>query len=177
MRTSPGRFAAAAILLLLGGGPAWSNGTSQCIKDAKNTFGECKDQCKSDFDDARALCKNVAPGCFEACIDGRSECVDTARQPLTDCLDACDATLHQHRLDCKASAGCGAPSDPCNTNATFIACMNPFQLDGFVCRDGCRDTFRLDVNARAALKACAKGFKACVKSCPPASPSGAFLDE
>jgi hypothetical protein len=177
MRTNAARLVAAAILLLLGGGAARANGNGQCIKDAKNTFTECKGQCKGDFDDARALCKNVSPGCFEACLDGRAECVDTARQPLTTCLDGCEATLHQHRLDCKASSGCGGSGNPCSSNASFIACMNPFQLDAFTCRDGCRDSFRLDTGSQAALKACAKGFKTCVKSCPPASPSGAFLGE
>jgi len=175
MRTHAARLAAAAVLLLTGGGVAYAG--SECIKDAKNTFNECKGQCKSDFDGARAECRGIQPACFEACLDARGDCIDAARQPLTTCLDSCQATLQSHRQACKTSSGCGGSSDPCHTNANFIACMNPFQLDAFICRDGCRDQFKLNTAAQAALKACATGFKGCVTSCPPASPSGAFLDE
>jgi hypothetical protein len=164
-------------LLLLGGTVLGSSGVKSCVTDAKDTYVECKTQCKSDFDDARGLCHGVAPGCFDACIDGRTDCVTAARQPLTDCLQGCEDALSQARQACRASSGCGGSSDPCSTNANFIACMNPAQLTAFTCRDACRDNFRLDPNAQAALKACAKGFRACVKSCPPASPSGAFVSE
>ncbi len=177
MRTMGAGVLAAIAMLALGGGMARASGVSSCLKDAKNTFGECKNQCQTAFLDAKALCKNVSPGCFAACVDGRSACVDTAREPLTSCLDGCETTLQGHRHDCKASFGCGGSSDPCSSNAAFIACMDPFQLVAFTCRDGCRDSFRLDVAAQAALKACTKGFNGCVKLCPPASPSGAFLDE
>jgi len=154
---------AAALLLLVGGSVVRAN---PCIDDARNTYGECKGQCKDDFNDARALCRNIDPGCFGACVDGRAECIDTAREPLTTCLDGCQATLHQHRLDCKASSGCGGTTDPCSSNPAFIACMDPFQLDAFVCRDTCRDSFRLNLVAQAALKACNNGFRACRNSCP-----------
>jgi hypothetical protein len=175
MRTHAATLAAAAILLLTGGGVARAGG-SQCIKDAKNTFNECKGQCVSDFNDSKAECRGIQPGCFQACLDARGDCIDAARQPLTSCLDGCQATLQTHHQDCKNQYGCGGSSDPCSTDANFIACMNPFQLDAFICRDGCRDTFKLNTTAQLALKACAKGFKTCIKACP-SSPSGAFLDE
>lgn len=177
MRMRAASLVATTSLLLLGGRVLATGGVKSCITDAKNTFVECKAQCTGDFNDARALCRGVAPGCFAACLEGRSDCVTAARQPLTLCLQGCEDTLSQHRQACKASCACGGSTDPCSTNACFIACMNPFQLDAFTCRDGCRDSFRLDTNAQAALKACAKGFKACVQSCPPASPSGAFVSE
>jgi hypothetical protein len=176
MRTRAARLVATASLLLLWGVVGRASG-SGCITDAKNTYGECKSQCKSDFTDARGLCRGVSPGCFAACVDGRTACVDAARQPLTDCLTGCDNTLQQNRQTCKANCSCGGTTNPCNINACFIACMNPFQLQGFTCRDTCRDNFRLDPAAQAALKVCAKGFRGCVGSCPPASPGGAFLSE
>jgi hypothetical protein len=168
---------ATASLLFLGGVLGRPSEAGECISDAKATYADCKSQCKSDFTDARGLCRGVSPGCFAACVDGRQACVDAAKQPLTDCLQGCDDTLHQDRQTCKGNCGCGGANDPCSGNACFIACMNPFQLQAFTCRDGCRDSFRLDANAQAALKACARGFKTCVKSCPPASPSGAFLSK
>lgn len=178
MRTRAASLVATASLLLFWGVVGRVSEAGQCGTDAKATYADCKSQCKSDFDDARGLCRGVSPGCFEACVDGRSACVDAARQPLTDCLAGCESTLSQDRQTCKGPpCNCGGSSNPCNVNACFIACMNTPQLNGFICRDGCRDTFRLNTDAQAALKACAKGFRGCVKSCPPASPSGAFLDE
>jgi hypothetical protein len=177
MRTRAASLVATASLLLFWGVVGRVSEAGQCAIDAKATYADCKSQCKSDFDDARGLCRGVSPGCFNACLDGRSACVDAARQPLTDCLAGCDSTLSQDRQTCKGNCSCGGNSNPCNTNACFIACMNPPQLAAFTCRDACRDNFRLDTAAQLALKACANGFKTCVRSCPPASPSGAFLNE
>lgn len=139
---------------------------TDCLTDAHADFVACKDQCTTDFQDAKALCKGVVPGCFEACVDGRSECVDTAKQPLTDCLAGCSSTLSAARAQCKSDSGCGGQQDPCNQNAAFIACMNGPQGAAFTCRDQCRDAFRLNTTAQGALLACRKGFRACVKSCP-----------
>jgi len=160
---------------MLAAGAARVDATNACLQDAKDTFLDCKTQCSDDFTDAKGVCRGVSPGCFAACVDGRKECVDTVREPLTTCLDGCESTLDAARAQCKAQAGCGGSSNPCSTNAAFIECMNAPQLAAFTCRDGCRDAFRLDPDARAALKACQAGFKACVKTC--GSPSGAFLSE
>ncbi len=165
----------ASLLLSRGIGRAASG--AQCILDARHTYVDCKAGCTSDFLDAKALCRGVSPGCFAACSDGRAECLTAARLPLTTCLDGCQNTLKQERQSCKATCGCGGTTNPCTSDSCFIACMDPFQLDAFVCRDGCRDTFRLDTVAQQALKACAIGFKACAQACPPASPSGAFLEQ
>jgi hypothetical protein len=151
-------------------GAAWAtSGGSACIADARNGFKDCTAQCKSDFVDAKGLCKGVSPGCYAACVDGRSECVDSATQPLTDCLAGCATDLAAARTGCKATAGCGGPSNPCNQDAGFIACMNGPQLAAFTCRDGCRDTFKLDTQAQATLHSCQRGFTTCVHSCPPAN--------
>lgn len=165
------RLAALALgvtaMVAVGAGRA--RAAAPCITDAHNDFVACKDQCMTDLQDAKALCKGVAPGCYEACVDGRSECNDTAKQPLTDCLAGCSSTLAAARAQCKGDAGCGGQSDPCSESAAFIACMNGPQATAFTCRDGCRDAFRLNLGAQQALIACRKGFKACVRTCPPAN--------
>jgi hypothetical protein len=166
-----------AAALVLAAGPTRAGATSACLQDAKSTYVDCKSQCSDDYNDAKGVCRGVSPGCFLACVDGRKECTDAVRQPLTDCLNGCESTLDAARAQCKAQTGCGGSANPCTSNAAFIECMNAPQLAAFTCRDTCRDNFRLDPNARAALKACSAGFKACVKSCPPSSPSGAFLDQ
>jgi hypothetical protein len=156
-------------LAIVAVGAGRARAMDDCIADAHSDFVACKDQCTSDLQDAKALCKGVAPGCFGACVDGRSECVDSAKQPLTDCLAGCSSTLSASRAQCKADTGCSAPEDPCNQNVAFIACMNGPQAAAFTCRDACRDGFRLNTTAQATLLGCKRGFKACVRTCPPAT--------
>ena len=138
----------------------------QCFRDAKSTFRECKSSCKTDLLDDKAGCLNVTPGCFLACRDGKSECIADAEQPLTDCIAGCNAPLDQARTDCKGQCGCGAPDNRCGFNPCYVQCLDPFQATAFSCRDGCRDTFKLDANAQALIAACKTGFKACVGACP-----------
>jgi len=142
----------------------------QCFRDAKATFGTCKSGCKSDLLDAKAGCLNVTPGCFLACVDGKDECINDAEQPLTTCIDACNVPLDQARTDCKNQCGCGAPNNRCGFNPCYVSCIDPAQATAFTCRDGCKDTFKLDLQAQANLAACKTGFKACLGACPTPTP-------
>ena len=153
-----------------------ANAQLTCRQQAKADYKSCKTDCRSDFTDARAACLGVSPGCFAACLDGRKECIDTAEQPLTDCLALCQPPLDAAKAACRTQCGCGGSSNPCGFNPCFIGCVNPAEDVAFLCRNACRDAFRLNTAAQAAIAACKTGFRSCVDACPPASVSPAFID-
>ena len=49
-------------------------------------------------------------------------------------------------------------------------CIEQARVVAFQCRDQARE------DAKPGFAACRAGFKTCVQACPPASPSGAFLN-
>jgi hypothetical protein len=82
---------------------------------------------------------------------------------------ACDAPV-QAGLDaavaqCKATLQ--AAKAACNGDPH---CIEQAEVVAFQCRDDARDA------AKPGFAACRAGFKSCVQGCPPASPSGAFLN-
>jgi hypothetical protein len=148
--------------------PAGPVHAGECIRDAAQLFRECKADCRGDFLDAKAGCLNVTPGCYLACKEGKQECIADAEQPLTDCLALCEPPLEAARAGCRTACGCGGPGNRCGFNPCFIGCVDPAQATAFACRDTCRDAFKLNTAAQAALAACKTGFRGCLDDCPPA---------
>jgi hypothetical protein len=162
----------AASVFAMGGAAHAGN---QCLMDATAQYKECKSGCQSDLTDARAACRNVTPGCFLACVDARADCETAAKLPLTSCLGTCETVLDTARAQCKQACGCGGSGNSCGFNPCYIGCLQTPETVAFDCRDTCQDAFALNTAAQQALAACASGFKTCLASCPPASPSGAFV--
>jgi hypothetical protein len=168
-----------ALGLIAANGLARGRGHSakgQCVAAARQDQKTCKLTCSQDFVNSKAICLNKDPACFSSCRDGRDECLDAAQQPLNDCLDQCVPALDTARSDCRTQCSCGGPGAPCGFDPCFIGCMNPAQTVAFQCRNVCRDAFKLNTSAQAAVTACKDAFKSCFDACGPASPSGAFID-
>jgi hypothetical protein len=170
-----GIIAAALVSMLAAAGIAHAQvPPSTCLLQAKDAFLGCKAQCKSDFVDARFLCKNIDPACGAACLAGRVTCfqgvdqiLQTGQLPgggtLANCsggTNACDAAFAQ------AKQACGAP---CNGNTTCMECVDNAQVQDFECTDTCRDSWLLDPTVKAMRVQCRSTFKSCVTACPPAS--------
>ena len=88
-------------------------------------------------------------------------------------VDGCDATLQQGKQDCAQQCGCtlgsGCQSNCCNDqNSCYNTCLDPKQVDSFVCRDNCRESFHDDEQLQENIKNCRASFRACVQACPPA---------
>jgi hypothetical protein len=145
-----------------------SSATNSCLQSARDDFKTCKAGCTGELKDDVAICRGHDPICAQTCRDGRDECTAPIIQAnLTSCLDQCEPPLDAARAACKSQVGCGGGADPCGFNPAYIACINPAQATAFACRDTCRDAFRLNSSAQAALQACQDSFKSCVSACPP----------
>jgi len=142
-----------------------------CLLEAKATALTCIAQCRDDLRSARFACRGVDAACGKACLAGRQVCTDgaedilaTGQVPgggvLANCAggtDGCKAALQA------AKAICGAP---CNGNAVCDACVDAAQVTAFVCRDGCRESWRGDATVKSLLASCRTSFRACVAACP-----------
>jgi hypothetical protein len=156
-----------------------------CKDNAVAAYLDCKGQCKSDFVDAKLTCRNVQPACGEACLAGRQQCfdnveviLDTGQVPgggtLDNCsggTDACKAAfLDTAANTCGATCTQGAhPSCTCNGDQTCQDCVDQAQVTDFLCRDGCRDSFRTNAVVIAMKANCRSTFQACIHACPPAN--------
>jgi len=165
------RLIAALLLGVVGFASAPRVCAGQCMNDAKSAFTGCKTSCKSDFIDARAGCADVSTGCFLACLDGKQECIGAVELPLNDCITTCNAPLDAARANCQTTCGCGGTNDPCGFNPCYVQCLDPAQSTAFSCRDGCKDTFKLNMTDQQALVACKTGFTACLTNCPTPTPA------
>ena len=165
MKTIISTLLMGAAFLLAIGTPARADTT--CLQDARSAYGACKASCKSDYQDARAGCRGVDPGCFGACIDARQTCTAQATASLDACLaqSNCAGIVDNGRATCKAQVGCGAPQDPCGFNPAYVHCLDPYEQLGFTCRDSCRNTWQA-TGGPAAVAACQSAFHGCVKACP-----------
>jgi len=165
-----GRLAIAfvAVVLLFGR----SASADQCEHDAKGEYRQCRSDCKEDFRSAKFACRGVDPTCGIACLAGRMSCFDdvdtileTGQLPAGGTLDNCvdGANGCRQRFEA-AKAACGAP---CNADPTCIQCVNDAQVANFICRDTCRDSWRLNPTVIALKQSCRDTFHACVHACPP----------
>jgi hypothetical protein len=144
-----------------------------CIPSAKDNYRACKDLCKDDFRSAKLTCRGVEPTCGTACLAGRQACLDTIdailqtgqlpdASTLPDCTDGIDGC--RARLEA-AKQTCGAPCAPgdqvCDT------CVDAAQVTSFICRDTCRESWRMNATVVGMQQSCRDTFKACVQACPP----------
>jgi hypothetical protein len=151
--------------------PPSAGADETCILQAKTDYQACRAECRDTLRDDKFRCRNVDPACGTACLAGRETCLDPYLQVLTDCIDGCRATLDQGRQDCAQQCGCtlgsGCQTNCCNaTNQCYDDCLDPKQVDAFVCRDDCRETFHADTVLQQNIKNCRLSFRACVDACP-----------
>ena len=145
-----------------------------CVQNAKDNFLACKSQCKSDFVDAKLTCRNILPSCGEACLAGRQQCFDnvdaikqTGQVPGGTTLDNCSGGTDACKAAFQAAKqACGVP---CNGDAPCMDCVDQAQVANFLCRDACRDSFRINPIVIAEQANCRNSFQACVHACPPAN--------
>jgi hypothetical protein len=134
-----------------------------CKNAARDDFNTCRANCLEDFQVAKDACRNRDHACVEVCRANRDGCRDPVLARLESDVAACNATRDHAIQLCRDAFGAGTPElDHCIDNA---------QVDAFRCRDAARE------RARPLLNDCRAAFRICVRACPPASPSGAFLDE
>lgn len=131
--------------------PRGARAADPCIGDAKLGFGECRAQCKEDYQVAKDDCLNRDHACVEGCRAGRSGCIDALS--LDEDLAACRETLRTAKQKCRDDNPEGSPE--------LDACIDREQVAAFQCRDGARE------RARPGVKACRAGFRACTNACPP----------
>ena len=146
-----------------------------CFLQAKNDYVQCKSDCRDTFRDDKFRCRNVQPACGNACLAGRERCLDPYLQVLTDCTDGCNATLRQGKQACADGCGCNVPGPNCTTNccandpsSCYNTCVDPKQVDAFVCRDNCRESFHSNATLQQNIRNCRAAFHTCVQACPPA---------
>ncbi len=176
MRSS--RLALTVGALSLGLGVTSATGQTpplSCIGQAKADYAACRTQCKQDFVDARFGCRNVNPQCGEACLAGLEACLEnvdnilqTGMLPDGSDLPNCTGGTDQCKANFKAAkTACGAPCAPSDTQCND--CVDQAQVQNFVCRDTCRDSWRTNPTVIAMRQSCRDAFRACVGQCPPAS--------
>lgn len=144
----------------VGGAVATAQADPACIAQSKETFKACRQQCSDDYKDDKFRCRNVDPGCGNACLAGREVCLEPINATLDTCLDGCKATLQDTKQN-QCHAPCAAGDTVCD------GCVDDAQVAAFVCRDNCREDFR--ANHTDDVKQCRAIFRACVHACPPAS--------
>jgi len=131
---------------------------SQCVQDANAVFEECRTVCREDLQAAKDECRNVPHECADVCRDTRDQCVDQAIDDLEACLSPCNTDLLAAKDTCRTVND----QDP----AALDQCIDTAQVIAFVCRDQCRESFRL----ASALKECGKSFRGCIKNCLKPTP-------
>jgi hypothetical protein len=188
------------------------NADLMCKMNAKAAYKDCQAQCKSDFTDAKFVCRNIQPACGDACLAGRQACFDgveeildtgvvtghcsvtmsdpclidaecpnaescVADSTLANCTggtNACNAVFTTQATGDPGSGGCGATCGPqgqvcsCHGDQACAECLDTAQVTRFLCRDECRDSFRVNPVVVSGKQGCSTSFKACAQACPPA---------
>ena len=144
----------------VGGAVATAQADPACLAQSKETFKACRQQCGDDYKDDKFRCRNVDPGCGNACLAGREVCLEPIRAILDGCVDGCKETLRDYK-NTICPAQCASDPDPvsCLDN-----CIDGAQVQAFICRDNCREDFR--ANHTDDVKQCRAIFRACVHACP-----------
>lgn len=170
--------------------PTPTPNVKQCIASARQTNQDCKAQCDDDFVAGRFVCQGISPSCglpclaaFQACRQAVENILDTGLVPnptpggppipLDNCsggTNACDQTFQSDKQACYAAScvafppppACGSSCQP-NDTTTCPDCIDTAQVKHFLCRDACRDSWRLVT--KGVKKACRAGFKKCKNTC------------
>jgi hypothetical protein len=133
----------------------------QCLKRAQDRFLVCRDSCIDVRVGDKLLC-GVNPDCHKACEANFQACRDPFENVLGTCLRGCAAAMEGGRDTCKAQVGC---QGNCLRNAAFLACLRPFGVANYNCRQDCLEGHRLNTGTQAALKACRVTRNSCHKAC------------
>ena len=153
---------------------------NRCVAKAAAEKIACKQQCQTDFSEAKLRCRNVDPACGDPCVLGLQTCLDTAQGILETGLlpdgitqfdsvkcpggtNQCDMAFNT------VKTACGAPCQL--TDTTCLDCVDAAQVARFTCRDACRDSWRLNTTVRALLNSCHSGFRTCWQACPKLKPT------
>ena len=149
------------VLLALGAAaaPASVSPSPSCVLQARQELQTCKAECINDFRNERFVCLNVEPGCGRECLGRRESCIEIATAPLDECIGGCRTTLQASKDSCARTCG---ENESCRDS-----CVDQAQVDAFVCRDNCHESFRTG-GGEAAVEACRQQFRGCVLGCPPA---------
>ncbi len=170
--------------------PTPTPSVGQCIQSARQTNQDCKSVCDDDFVAAKFICQGIPPSCGLPCLAGFTACrqaveniLDTGQVPnptpggppipLDNCsggTNACDQTFQNDKQACYAASctafppppACGSSCQPADLT-TCPDCIDTAQVNHFLCRDACRDSWR--IVTKGMKKACRKGFAACKKAC------------
>jgi hypothetical protein len=108
------------------------------------------------------------------CPNGETCVVDQTLANCTGGTNACNATFATQAEGAPSSGGCGATCGPqgqvcsCHGDTNCQNCLDQAQITRFLCRDTCRDSFRVNPIVVAGKQACQNTFQVCVKACPPA---------
>jgi hypothetical protein len=132
-----------------------------CRSEARQDFTTCRANCIEDFQVAKDACHNRDHACVEQCRAQRDACRDPVLARLESDIAQCNADRDHAIQLCRDAYGAGTPE--------LNHCIDNAQVDAFRCRDAARE------RARPQLMSCRAAFGSCVRACPPASPSGAFL--
>jgi hypothetical protein len=132
----------------------------QCVQGAKSARVDCVAACQESFRVAKDACRNVDHDCADACRAGYDTCIqnDPTLIALANCKAGCETSLEAAKTACREKYLQGTVERD--------ACIDLEQIIAFTCRDECRE----DYNAAPAVKACRDQFRACIGSCPPATP-------
>ena len=167
-------FGSALLTAVLGLGVARVHADPACKHQAIEDAKACKADCKDAFRDAKFTCLNVDPACGNpcltaklACLESVDEILDTGVLPagggtLANCADGTDGC--KARLK-DAKDACGAP---CMSNPTCDTCVDGAQVDAFICRDDCRESWHQNTTVQALELSCRDTFKVCIGACQPA---------
>lgn len=132
-----------------------------CIRDAKAAAETCAADCKEGYQVAKDDCRHRDHDCIEQCRADRNDC----RQPVRTILDADLAVCAADRQT--GVDGCAIlyplPRDDA-AQIAFDLCVDPFQVNAFICRDGAHET------ARPGFVACKQAFRICVETTCPVLP-------
>ena len=132
-----------------------------CRNAARQDYNTCRTNCIEDFQVAKDACHNRDHACVEQCRSNRDACRDPVLARLEADIATCNADRDHAIQLCRGAYGAGTPE--------LEQCIDNAQVDAFRCRDTKRE------QARPQLEGCRATFTSCVRGCPPASPSGAFL--
>jgi hypothetical protein len=133
-----------------------------CRLAARQDFLGCKATCRTTFQTEKDACLNRSHPCVDGCRTTRDSCDATVQGPLDQQITQCNATRDAAIANCKKIYADGSQAQ--------ADCIENAQVAAFSCREDAREA------ARPGFAQCQADFISCAQGCPPASPSGAFVD-
>ena len=138
----------------------------QCLTDANIAFRACLKSedaaapgCRESFQIAKDDCRGRDHECVEACRAARHACRLPIRAQLAADLAACAANRRDGIDGCEAATP--PPRDTPEEQLAYDQCVDPIQVDAFICRDDAHEA------ARPGFGGCRGQFRTCVETnCP-----------